>query len=92
MSRTTCFLLLVFVYAGLVGLSAWLKSWGGIALLVVGGVGWAWYRVQVARTAAAEKFFGDAGEDTRMTGLQTAMPSEMPMDQAVRPSGPRGEA
>jgi len=34
--------------------------------------------VQVARGEAAERFFGDAGEDTRLTSFQGGSPSEMP--------------
>jgi hypothetical protein len=59
-------------------LSWYLHSWGGVALLAVAAAGLTWYRVQVARGEAAERFFGDAGEDTRMTGFQGGSPSEMP--------------
>jgi hypothetical protein len=59
-------------------LSWYLQSWGGLALLAVAAAGYAWYRVQVARGEAAERFFGDAGEDTRLTAFQGGSPSEMP--------------
>jgi hypothetical protein len=52
-------------------------SWGGVALVVVAAAGVTWYRVQVARGEAAERFFGDAGEDTRLTSFQAGSPSEM---------------
>lgn len=69
--------------AALLALSWYLHSWGGIALLVVAASGLAWYRVQVARGEAAERFFGDAGEDTRLTGFQPGSPSDMaPLERA----------
>lgn len=73
-------------------LSWYLHSWGGIALLVVAAAGFAWYRVQVARGEAAERFFGDAGEDTRLTGFQPGSPSEMsPLEGApAREAEPPG--
>ena len=58
-------------------LSWYLHSWGGIALVLVAAAGLAWYRAQVARGEAAERFFGDAGEDTRLTSFQAGSPSEM---------------
>ena len=68
------------------GLSAYLRSWGGIALVAVAAAGFAWYRVQVARGEAAEQFFGEAGEDTRLTSVQGGSPSEMtPFDRTVPP-------
>jgi hypothetical protein len=72
----------------LVALSLYLQSWGGVALVVVGAAGFAWYRIQVARgEEASERFFADAGEDTRLTsfqgtGFHNASPSEMPVDPA----------
>jgi hypothetical protein len=72
-------------------LSAWLHSWGGIALLVVAAGGYAWYRMEVARGEAAEQFFGDGGEDTRLTSFQGGSPSEMPVDRdadAQKPPAP----
>ena len=85
-------LLPVAVAAALVlGLSAWLRSWGGLALLAVLAAGFAWYRVQVARGEAAEQFFGEVGEDTRLTSFQGGSPSEMPPPEPSgeehRPSG-----
>lgn len=67
--------------------AAWFRAWGLLALVVVGGAGFAWYRLQVARSAATEKFFGDFGEETRLTGFQGA-PSEMPVDR--QPPAPPG--
>jgi len=61
----------------LLALSWYLHSWGGVALVLVAAAGLAWYRVQVARGEAAERFFGDAGEDTRLTSFQAGSPSEM---------------
>lgn len=62
----------------LLALSWYLHSWGGVALVVVAAAGFAWYRAQVARAEDAERFFGDAGEDTRLTSFQGGSPSEMP--------------
>lgn len=81
--RLTAFAALVAL--GLLALSIYLRSWGGIALLAVAAAGFAWYRVQVARGQAAEQFFGDAGEDTRLTGFQGGSPSEMPGER-TRPA------
>jgi hypothetical protein len=68
---------------GVLALSWYLHSWGGIALVGMAAAGFAWYRVQVARGEAAERFFGDAGEDTRLTGFQGGSPSEMsPLERA----------
>lgn len=65
----------------LIGLSLYLRSWGGVALVVIAAAGLAWYRVQVARGEDEERFFGDAGEDTRLTSFQGGAPSEMPVDR-----------
>lgn len=65
----------------LLGLSIYLRSWGGVALVIVTAAGFFWYRVQVARGEEAERFFGDAGEDTRLTSFQAGSPSEMPVDR-----------
>lgn len=77
---------------GVLALSWYLHSWGGIALVAVAAAGFAWYRVQVARGEAAERFFGDAGEDTRLTGFQPGSPSEMsPLEPAPdRDAAPPG--
>jgi hypothetical protein len=66
----------------LLGLSAYLHSWGGIVLLALGAVAIAWYRAQVAEGEAAERFFGDMGEETRLTNFQAGGASEMPLDAA----------
>ena len=66
-------------------LSLYLRSWGGLALLALVGGGYAWYRAQVARGEAAEQFFGDLGEDTRLTTFQAGSPSEMPVDRTMPP-------
>jgi hypothetical protein len=79
MKRTTRLLAAAALAAALVLALSWhLHSWGGIALVAVAAAGYAWYRAQVARGEAAERFFGDAGEDTRLTGFQGGSPSEMP--------------
>ena len=62
----------------------WFQSWGAFALLAVAIGGWAWYRVQVRRSEEAAGFFGDDGEETRVTALHGNSPSEMPVDAARR--------
>jgi hypothetical protein len=69
----------------ILALSFYLHSWGGLALLAVAAGGFAWYRTQVARSEAAEQFFGDLGEDTRLTSFQGGSPSEMPLDRTIPP-------
>jgi hypothetical protein len=69
-------------------LSLYLHSWGGLVLLAVVGGAFAWYRIQVARSEAAEQFFGDAGEDTRLTSFQGGSPSEMPAPEPHPPPPP----
>lgn len=75
------------VCALLVALSLYLRSWGGVALVVMAAAGFAWYRIQMMRgEEATERFFADAGEDTRLTSFQgtgfpNASPSEMPVDR-----------
>jgi len=64
--------------AVVLALSWYLHSWGGVALVALAAAGYAWYRVQVARGEDAERVFGDAGEDTRLTNFQGGSPSEMP--------------
>ena len=92
MPRTST-LALVALGAVLAGIAGWARSWGLLALVLVGGAGYAWYRVQVARSADTEKFFGDMGEETRLTGFQAGPASEMPADRAAPPAAerPRGE-
>ena len=84
---TTSTRLLIAALAGallVLALSWYLHSWGGIALVAVAGAGFAWYRVQVARGEAAERFFGEAGEDTRLTAFQGESPSEMtPLERSA---------
>jgi hypothetical protein len=63
--------------------SLYFHLWGGFVLLAVAGAGLAWYRLQVARGQAADQFFGDQGEDTRLTQFQGGSPSEMPVDRGA---------
>jgi hypothetical protein len=72
--------ILVFaaVAAVAVGAALYWQSWGLAAFIAVSAAGYAWYRIQVERSAAAEEFFGDVGEETRLTGFQGGSPSEMP--------------
>jgi hypothetical protein len=86
MARLPPLLLAAAIAALLLFLAWWYRSWGALALLVVASGGFAWYRIQVARTAAAEKFFGDMGEETRLTNFQAGSPSEMPVDRPAPPS------
>ena len=82
MNRSTRLLAIVAVVAVLlVAVSLYMKMWGGVVLVVVAAAGFAWYRWQVARSEAADQFFGDQGEDTRLTQLQGGSPSEMPVDR-----------
>jgi hypothetical protein len=69
-------------------LSIYLRSWGGLVLLAAVGGAFAWYRIQVARSEAADQFFGDAGEETRLTGFQGGSPSEMPGPERNPPPPP----
>jgi hypothetical protein len=75
----------VLAAALVLGLSLYLHSWGGLVLVTVAAAGFAWYRVQVARGEAAKQFFGDMGEETRLTGFQGGSPSEMPADRHPSP-------
>ena len=84
MARHVHLALVALVATLLLLVAWWFQSWGALALLFVGGVGWGWYRVQVARSAAAEKFFGELGEETRLTGFQGGSPSEMHLDPQLR--------
>jgi len=92
MARTPSLVLFGVIVVALILGAIWFHSWGGLALVIVGAVGIAWYRIQVARSASAEDFFGDAGEETRLTGFQGGSPSEMPVDRvqaAAAPDRPR---
>ncbi|HVE52818.1 MAG TPA: hypothetical protein VNB23_05500 [Ramlibacter sp.] len=75
------------VALALLALSIYLRSWGGVALVAVIAAAFAWYRVQVAKGEADDAFFGDGGEDTRLTSFQAGSPSEMPVDRGTRPAG-----
>jgi hypothetical protein len=92
MSRTAFFAAAaVLVSLVLLGLSMVLHSWGGIVLLLLGAGAVAWYRAQVAEGEAAERFFGDMGEETRLTNVQAGSASEMPQDSRLpRPPQPPG--
>lgn len=59
-------------------LALYWKTWGLAAFIAVSAGGFAWYRIQVARSDAAKEFFGEVGEETRLTGFQGGSPSEMP--------------
>lgn len=90
MSRTARYIVAAaLVSLVLLGLSIYLHSWGGVVLLALGAVALAWYRAQVAEGEADERFFGDMGEETRLTNFQAGGASEMPMDAAVRPPAGR---
>jgi O-antigen ligase len=80
MKRPLPLLLAAVAALVLIALSLYLRSWGGVVLVVVAAAVYAWYRVQVARSEAAEQFFGDLGEETRLTGFQGGA-SEMPVDR-----------
>lgn len=79
-------LALIAAGAVLAGIAGWSRAWGLLALVLVGGAGYAWYRVQVDRNADTEKFFGDMGEETRLTGFQAGPASELPADRAPAPA------
>jgi hypothetical protein len=82
MNRTARFVAAAAVVSlVLLGLSAYLHSWGGLVLLVLAGGAVAWYRAQVAEGEAAERFFGDMGEETRLTGFQGGTASELPAER-----------
>ena len=88
MARTSSLVLFGIVLVALLLGAIWFHSWGGLALVVVGAIGIFWYRMQVARSAGTEEFFGDAGEETRLTGFQAGSPSEMPADRGPAPRAP----
>lgn len=88
MTRSTRLILIAaIVVAVLLGVSIYMRSWGGVVLVLTAAAGFVWYRVQVARGEAGEQFFGDAGEETRLTSFQAGSPSEMPVDRNTRPAG-----
>ena len=76
-------LMLVLAAAGVAALLTGRSSLA--SALVLGGFvlgGYAVYRMRAARSINTEEFFGGAGEDTRLTGLQGgASPSEMPAER-----------
>jgi hypothetical protein len=75
-------------------LCLYLRSWGGLALLIGAVAGVAWYRIQVARGEEdAGRFFADAGEETRLNSFQGTgfhSPSEMPVERPAHPADPKG--
>lgn len=77
-TRLTTLAIVACVVLLLLGLSLYLHSWGGVALIVLGGAGFAWYRSQVVRSEQSEDFFGDLGEETRLTSFQGGSASELP--------------
>jgi hypothetical protein len=79
--KRLAFLVLAVAVAALAVLCAWKGYWGAAALLAIGLGAALWYRREVKRGEAAEQFFGDLGEETRMT-VQQGSPSEMPVDRA----------
>lgn len=84
MTRSKRLLILAAIVAALLlGVALYLRAWGGVALIVVASAGLVWYRAQVARAEAAEQFFGEAGEDTRLTAFQAGAPSEMHPDRGA---------
>jgi fatty acid desaturase len=93
--RLTAAAAIVFALLLLV-LCLYLRSWGGLALLLVGAAGVVWYRTQVARGEEdADRFFADAGEETRLnsfqgTGFHGASPSEMPIERTGDPTERQG--
>jgi hypothetical protein len=90
MSRRTRFIAAAVAGSlALLALSLWLHSWGGIVLVLLGAGAIAWYRAQVAEGEAAERFFGDMGEETRLTGFQGGSPSELPGERPVPDTAPR---
>jgi hypothetical protein len=79
-------IVVLLVVLAALGVAALLTGRSSIAsaLVLVGFVmgGYAIYRMRAARGVNTEEFFGGAGEDTRLTGLQGgASPSEMPVDR-----------
>lgn len=75
----------------LVGVGAWAVLSGRSSLasaLVLGGVALGAcviYRVRDARAANTEQFFGEAGDDTRLTGLQNVnQPGDPPAPDPPR--------
>lgn len=76
----------------LLALSYWLRSWGGVALVVMGAVVAAWYRAQVARSEDGQQFFGDLGEETRLTSIEASAPSELPLQHPDATADPRPPA
>lgn len=86
MNRTLGWAVAISCIAALVAVALYHGSWGALVMAVVGAALFGWYKLSVARSAAAEKFFDGAGEETRLTGIQGHSPSEMPVDPP--PGGP----
>ncbi|TWO73301.1 hypothetical protein FN976_00170 [Caenimonas sedimenti] len=79
-------IVVLLVVLAALGVAALLTGGSSLAsaLVLVGFIlgGYAIYRMRAARGVNTEDFFGGAGEDTRLTGLQGgASPSEMPVDR-----------
>jgi hypothetical protein len=81
MNRSTRLISVAVVAALLIAVSLYLQLWGGLVLVAVAAAGFVWYRMQVARGRDSDQFFGEAGEDTRLTAFQAGSPSEMPVDR-----------
>jgi Flp pilus assembly protein TadB len=79
---------IAFALAAAFAVAAYFHLWGVLAFTAVAVLGYLWYRIQVARSAAAEKFFDGFAEETRLTGMQGASPSEMPVDREPQPKQP----
>ncbi|MDB5897005.1 MAG: hypothetical protein JWP22_1638 [Ramlibacter sp.] len=84
MSRSSRWIAAAALALVLLAVCVYYRLWGGVALLAVAAAGSAWYRIQVSRGEATEQFFGDFGEETRLTAFQGGSPSEMPVDRSER--------
>jgi len=79
MSRTT--LLIALAAVAVAAIAGYFRYWGAIALVAVLLGGYLWMRWRNSRHHDTEKFFEDAGEETRLTNIQGGSPSEMPVDR-----------